>query len=101
MNKLFGSSAQFDSPGGRQVVALGKGRNPNAGNKETHVCVLCQEEQVTSPTAASDPTADTMVVACFVCKTTVLSQGGLAGSVCNQVWGHQQASFVILIVFCN
>ena len=67
-------------------MALGKGRNPNAGNKETHVCVLCQEEQVTSPTAASDPTADTMVVACFVCKTTVLSQGGLAGSVCNQVW---------------
>ena len=64
------------------------------------MCVLCQEEQVTSPTGP-DPDSDALVVACYVGKTTVLSQSKLPGGQCSQSYPESGMRCVPTVTSCG
>ena len=64
------------------------------------MCVLCQEEAVTSPTGPG-PDSDALVVACYVGKTTVLSQSKLPGSQCSQSFPESGMRCVPTVTSCG
>ena len=82
-----------------KLIAVGPNRAPHLATNEKHVCILCQEEQ--SVSGSTDEDGDCLVLACYVVKSTVMSNSSFPGKTCNKMYAKESFDCVPTVTTCG